>query len=96
MKFIFEVRIKPGHTPEQYADTWVRVSRILQQAPGARGTRLHRKIGDPNRLLAIEENPKTNARLRQAGFDLRTFPASELCINGSGGPTCLTRPLFRG
>jgi N-dimethylarginine dimethylaminohydrolase len=48
-----------------------------------------------NRLLAIEENHKTNARLRQAGFDLRTFPASELCINGNGGPTCLTRPLLR-
>jgi N-dimethylarginine dimethylaminohydrolase len=48
-----------------------------------------------NRLLAIAENPKTNARLRQAGFDLRTFPATELCINGSGGPTCLTRPLQR-
>lgn len=49
-----------------------------------------------NRLLAIEENGKTNARLRQAGFDVRTFPGSELCINGSGGPTCLTRPLLRG
>jgi N-dimethylarginine dimethylaminohydrolase len=48
-----------------------------------------------NRLLAIEENPKTNTRLRQAGFDVRTFPGSELCINGSGGPTCLTRPLLR-
>src|ERR1700688_181533 len=48
-----------------------------------------------NRLLAIEENKKTNARLRQAGFDVRTFPATELCINGSGGPTCLTRPLLR-
>jgi N-dimethylarginine dimethylaminohydrolase len=47
------------------------------------------------RLLAIEENVKTNARLRQAGFDVRTFPGSELCINGSGGPTCLTRPLLR-
>jgi N-dimethylarginine dimethylaminohydrolase len=49
-----------------------------------------------NRLLAIEENQKTNTRIRQAGFDLRTFPASEICINGSGGPTCLTRPLLRG
>jgi N-dimethylarginine dimethylaminohydrolase len=49
-----------------------------------------------NRLLAIEENRETNARLRQAGFDVRTFPATELCINGSGGPTCLTRPLLRG
>lgn len=47
------------------------------------------------RLLAIDENHKTNDRLRQAGFDLRTFPASEICINGSGGPTCLTRPLQR-
>jgi N-dimethylarginine dimethylaminohydrolase len=41
------------------------------------------------RLLALEENHITNARLRHAGFDLRTFPGSELCINGSGGPTCL-------
>ncbi len=47
------------------------------------------------RLLAIEENHKTNARLRHAGFDVRTFPGSELCINGSGGPTCLTRPILR-
>ena len=48
------------------------------------------------RLLAIEENRKTNERLRQAGFEVRTFPGSEICINGSGGPTCLTRPLLRG
>lgn len=47
------------------------------------------------RLLALEENQKTNEKLRQSGFDVRTFPASELCINGSGGPTCLTRPLLR-
>ncbi len=49
-----------------------------------------------NRLLALQENCNTNARLGQAGFDVRTFPGSELCINGSGGPTCLTRPLLRG
>jgi N-dimethylarginine dimethylaminohydrolase len=48
-----------------------------------------------NRLLAIEENQKTNAKLRLAGFDVRTFPGAELCINGGGGPTCLTRPLLR-
>lgn len=53
MKFVFEVHIKPGHTAEQYADAWVRASEILQRAPGARGTLLHRKIGDPNVLLAI-------------------------------------------
>lgn len=47
-------------------------------------------------LIAIEENAKTNQRMRDAGFDVRTFPGSEICINGAGGPTCLTRPLLRG
>lgn len=47
------------------------------------------------RMVALEENAKTNQRLRDAGFDVRTFPGSEICINGAGGPTCLTRPLLR-
>ena len=53
MKFIFEVRVKDGHTAEEYADAWVRASELIQQAPGARGTELHRKVGDPNTLIAI-------------------------------------------
>ena len=47
------------------------------------------------RLLALEENRSTNAKLRAAGFDVRTFSGSELGINGGGGPTCLTRPVLR-
>jgi N-dimethylarginine dimethylaminohydrolase len=47
------------------------------------------------RLLALEENSKTNQKLRDTGFHVFTFPGSEVCINGSGGPTCLTRPLQR-
>jgi quinol monooxygenase YgiN len=53
MKFIFRVRIKPGHTAEQYAAAWVRASEIIQQAGGALGTRLHRRIGHPDELIAI-------------------------------------------
>jgi hypothetical protein len=53
MHYIFEIHIGPGYTPEQYADGWVRASTLIQQAPGARGTRLHRKIGEPDVLLAI-------------------------------------------
>lgn len=53
MKFIFEVTLRDGYSAEQYADAWVRASRLIQQAPGARGTRLHRKLGDDRRLLAI-------------------------------------------
>lgn len=53
MIFVFEVHVHEGHTAEQYAEAWVRASRIIQQAEGARGTRLHRKISDPRVLLAI-------------------------------------------
>ncbi len=47
------------------------------------------------RLVALDQNVRTNERLREGGFDVLTFPGAELCINGSGGPTCLTRPLLR-
>lgn len=53
MKFIFEVRMKPGYTVAEYADAWVQASEVIQQTPGALGTRLHRKIGEPDVLLAI-------------------------------------------
>lgn len=55
MKYLFEVHIREGHTAEEYAEAWVRASEIIQRAPGARGTRLHRKMGDPNALIAIAE-----------------------------------------
>lgn len=53
MKYLFEVHIREGHTAEEYADAWVRASEIIQRAPGAQGTELRRKIGDPNTLIAI-------------------------------------------
>ena len=53
MKFIFEVKMKPGYTVEQYAAAWLEASAIIQRTPGARGTYLHRKIGEPDTLLAI-------------------------------------------
>jgi heme-degrading monooxygenase HmoA len=54
MLYIFEIEITdPDYTAEQYADAWERASRYIQAAPGARGPRLHRRISDPRRLLAI-------------------------------------------
>ncbi len=53
MHFIFEIHMQPGYPPERYAEAWVRASEIIQRSPGARGTRLHRKIGAPEVLLAI-------------------------------------------
>lgn len=62
MKYIFEVKLKKGHTAEEYAAAWQRGSEIIQKMPGARGTRLHRKIDDPNALLAIAEWESKEAR----------------------------------
>ncbi len=45
--------MKSGYTVEEYAKAWMLASEIIQRTPGARGTYLHRKIGDPNTLLAI-------------------------------------------
>ena len=53
MKFIFRVRIKPGHTAEEYAAAWIKASEIIQASSGALGTRLHRRIGKSDELLAI-------------------------------------------
>lgn len=53
MHFIFEIKMKPGYPADRYAQGWMEASKIIQQAPGAQGTRLHRKIGEPDVLLAI-------------------------------------------
>ncbi len=54
MHYIFEIRITDeNYRPEDYAEAWVRASEYIQQAKGACGTRLHRKIDAPDTLLAI-------------------------------------------
>lgn len=62
MKFIFEVSMKPGFTVEEYAEGWLEASEIIQQTPGARGTYLHRKIGEPDKALAIAHWDSKQAR----------------------------------
>ncbi|MCH7562794.1 MAG: hypothetical protein IH968_03120 [Gemmatimonadetes bacterium] len=39
--------------------------------------------------------PETVSRLVAAGVEVHNFEAGEICLPGSGGPTCLTRPLER-
>ncbi|MEE9415365.1 MAG: amidinotransferase, partial [Acidimicrobiales bacterium] len=49
----------------------------------------------PRELIAIEGFPETVAIMREAGCSVTTFPADELCMPTEGGPTCLTRPIWR-
>ncbi len=50
----------------------------------------------PGVLILAEGNPITATALAAAGCEVHTYPASEIGINGSGGPTCMTRPTLRG
>jgi N-dimethylarginine dimethylaminohydrolase len=49
----------------------------------------------PRRCLMIDGNPMTRKRLEQAGAQVAVFSGDEICRKGSGGPTCLTRPISR-
>ncbi len=50
----------------------------------------------PRQCVLAAGNPVTQARLEAAGARVWTFPGDELCIKGAGGPTCITRPFWRG
>ena len=49
----------------------------------------------PGVVILAEGNPRTAAALAAAGCDVHTYPATEIGVNGSGGPTCMTRPILR-
>lgn len=49
----------------------------------------------PRVCLMIEGNPITKKRLEEKGATVYTFKGEQICWNGAGGPTCLTRPLIR-
>ena len=50
----------------------------------------------PGVVVMVEGNPVTQRALLDRGCEVHTFPGTEVCVNGSGGPTCITRPILRG
>ena len=49
----------------------------------------------PGVVILADGNPVTSAALAAAGCEVHTYPATQIGINGSGGPTCMTRPVLR-
>jgi len=49
----------------------------------------------PGVLIVVDGNPRTRRSLEDRGCEVHPFEGSEICINGTGGPTCLTRPILR-
>ena len=50
----------------------------------------------PGVVVIAAGNPVTERLLRDAGCEVHSYAATEIGLNGSGGPTCLTRPILRG
>lgn len=49
----------------------------------------------PGKCITIAGNPEITAKMRNAGIDVTTYEGKELSYRGTGGPTCLTCPLYR-
>jgi dimethylargininase len=49
----------------------------------------------PGVLVAADGNPEVRRALERRGCEVHAFPATEIGVNGGGGPTCLTRPILR-
>jgi N-dimethylarginine dimethylaminohydrolase len=49
----------------------------------------------PRVCLMLEGNPLTRAALEKAGCTVYVYKGMEISIKGGGGPTCLTRPIYR-
>jgi dimethylargininase len=49
----------------------------------------------PKTCLTIEGNPKTKAKLEQAGMQVLTYKGEEISHKAEGGATCLTRSILR-
>jgi dimethylargininase len=49
----------------------------------------------PGVVVAAAGNDRTLRALESIGCEVHTFEASEIGVNGSGGPTCLTLPIER-
>ncbi len=49
----------------------------------------------PRVCLLMEGNPITASRLEAAGCEVVLYKGEEISAKGSGGPTCLTRPILR-
>jgi heme-degrading monooxygenase HmoA len=89
MKYIFEVHIREGYTAEDYAEAWVRASELIQRAPGALGTELHRKIGEPDTLIAIAH---WDSKASRDAMESQHHPDVAEIIR-SAVPFCEIRPL---
>ena len=65
--------------PEEEFETMA--TNVLAMAPGV--------------CVAVNRNPETRRRLEAAGCEVHVYDGDQISHNRQGGPTCLTRPIWR-
>jgi N-dimethylarginine dimethylaminohydrolase len=49
----------------------------------------------PGKCVMVDGNPQTRSALEKAGCSVTVYAGNEISVKGGGGPTCLTRPIWR-
>ncbi|MCL7937515.1 MAG: arginine deiminase family protein [marine benthic group bacterium] len=50
---------------------------------------------NPERCMLLAGNPRTRGRIERSGIEVLEYEGRQISTLGSGGPTCLTRPVSR-
>lgn len=51
---------------------------------------------EPGKVILIEGCPKIKKALEELGVEVLTYEGKEVSYRGTGGPTCLSSPIYRG
>jgi N-dimethylarginine dimethylaminohydrolase len=49
----------------------------------------------PRECMLVDGNPNIKAALEEAGCKVIVYKGADISVKGGGGPTCLTRPIYR-
>ncbi len=86
-------RLVPVALDELLADRGIELVEIPEEEFGSQGCNVLALA--PRHVLMLSGNPKTRARMEEAGCTVEEFTGAEISLKGAGGPTCLTRPVWR-
>lgn len=92
--------VHPPLMPTALYELMIDTGYTLLEAPAEEfgaslGLNLNVLATSPRNVIAVDGFDGTIQLMRDAGCEVTTFVADELCIPCEGGPTCLTRPLKR-
>jgi N-dimethylarginine dimethylaminohydrolase len=74
---------------------WELIVAPANEFVASNGLSLNVLMLSPGSVAMIEGYPGTRAALERAGCTVQVFPGQALCVACEGGPTCLTRPIWR-